>query len=82
MNKVFLPRLKGRIVASITKLFLMKVLTSFVEVNLPRILIELTVNICVSKEHVLGYGFLVSKVFGHSRVNPQLEKFFVQETNF
>lgn len=70
VNKVILPRAERHSFAALADLYPMEGLVNFSPVNLSCIMIEHITKICDLKgsSHGLGYGFLLTRVFDHFKV--------------
>ncbi|KAH0636247.1 hypothetical protein KY290_036673 [Solanum tuberosum] len=71
VHKIILPRSQKRTEANYLDLTLMELLISKVQINLPKLVLNHIHRICVhdDKDHGLGYGFWLGKIFEYFRVS-------------
>ncbi|KAH0714995.1 hypothetical protein KY284_007900 [Solanum tuberosum] len=70
VNKVLLPRIEKRTIASVTDLFVMEGLSKFEPLNLPTLMLEHMHKTIVEHkgQHGMGYGYFLTKVFKHLNI--------------
>ena len=70
INEVLLPRTEKRTVATIADLFVMEMLCSFEDLNLPGLMLEHIHKTIIERKdvHGMGYAYFLTEVFKHFRI--------------